>query len=191
MEFNQNFSYDISIQDIFLATRIEFDPEIGCAQFDMCFDRGSLTVNLSYKGTINLSPDQVLLCKKFQVTILRILIENNMDKLAIGVDKCYLEGNLEIDYLLLPAIGKGQIHWLAINSVNPYNITCKFHQPNIWTKSGLVCTCKLQGSLVCSSHANGKIYFYITTGVMELNGNSPMELKSGGVTTYKKYYEQQ
>ncbi|XP_029129825.1 endoribonuclease Dicer homolog 2 isoform X2 [Cajanus cajan] len=193
MEFNQNFSYDICVQDIFLATRIELDPEIGCTQFDMGFDRGSLSVKLRYKGTINLFPDQVLLCKKFQVTILRILIENNMDKLATDIDKSYLEDNLEIDYLLLPAIDKGLnpvVDWLAINSVNPCSIRCKIHQPTIWTKSGLVCTCKLQGSLVCTSHANGKIYFYVTTGLMDLNGNSPMELRGGGVTTYKAYYEQ-
>jgi len=59
MEFSQNFSYDISVQDIFLATRIELDPEIGCTQFDMGFDRGSLSVKLIYKGTIDLSPDLV------------------------------------------------------------------------------------------------------------------------------------
>ncbi|TKY72393.1 Endoribonuclease Dicer-like 2 [Spatholobus suberectus] len=192
MEFNQNFSYDISVQDIFLAIRIELDPEIGCTQFDMGFDRGSLSINLRYKGTINLSPDQVLLCKKFQLTLLRILIDHNMDKLTTGLDKCYLEDDLEIDYLLLPAIGKGQnsaVNWLAINSINPSIVTCKYH-PHIRTKSGLVCTCKLQHALVCTSLPSGKIYFYITTGIMELNGNSPVELSDGGVTTYKKYYKQ-
>ena len=59
MEFNNKFSYDVSVQDIFLLMRIELDPEIGCMQFDMGFDRGSLSVNFRYKGTINLSPDQV------------------------------------------------------------------------------------------------------------------------------------
>ncbi|KAL2341557.1 hypothetical protein Fmac_009497 [Flemingia macrophylla] len=196
MEFIQNFGYDISVQDIFLATRNELDPEIGCTKFDMGFDRGSLSVKLRYTGTVNLSPDQVLLCKKFQVTILWILIENNMDmdRLATDTDKCYLEDNLEIDYLLLPAIHKGPgpfIDWLAINSVNPSSISCTIHQPNIWTKSGLVCSCKLQGSLVCTSHANGKSCFYITTGLMDLDGNSTMELRGGGVSAYKKYYEKQ
>ncbi|XP_020230787.1 endoribonuclease Dicer homolog 2 isoform X2 [Cajanus cajan] len=193
MEFNQNFIYDISVQDIFLATRIELDPEIGSTQFEMNFDRGSLSVKLRYKGTINLSPDQVLLCKKFQVTVLRILIENNMDKLATGADKCYLKDDLEIDYLLLPAIGKGEksvVNWFAVNSVNPYNFTCKRHPPHIMTKSGLVCICKLQDALVCTSHPSGKNYFYITTGIMELDGNSSLEVRGGEVTTYKKYYEQ-
>ncbi|KAJ1420894.1 Ribonuclease III domain [Sesbania bispinosa] len=190
IELKQNFSYYITVQDIFLATRFELDPEIGGMQFDMCFDRGSLSVNLSYKGTMNLSPDQVLLCKRFQVTVLRILVDHNLDKLATVLDKCCLKDDLEIDYLLLPAIAKKHrpaVDWLAINSVNPSKFTCEYHASNIRTKSGLVCTCIMQNALVCTPH-NG--YIYITTGVMELDGNSPLELRGGGVTTYKKYFEQ-
>jgi len=136
---------------------------------------------------------QVLLCKKFQVTLLRILIGNCMDKFTNGLDKSFLKDDLEIDYLLLPANGKrpnSTIDWLVINSVNPSSITCKYHQPHISTKSGLVCTCKLHNALVCTSHAAGKIYFYITTGITELDTNSPMILRNGEVTTYKKYFEQ-
>ncbi|CAJ1794964.1 unnamed protein product [Sphenostylis stenocarpa] len=169
------------------------DPEIGCSQFDMGFDRGSVSVKLRYKGKINLSPDQVLLCTNFQLTLLRILIDHDMNKLAIGLDKFYLEDDVNIDYLLLPAIGKGEksdIDWLAINSVNACNLTCNYHQPHIRTKSGLVCTCNLRDALVCTNHASGKNYFYITTGVMELDGNSLMELKDGGVTSYKNYYKE-
>ena len=117
-----------------------------------------------------------------------------MNKLTAGLDRCYLEDDLEIDYLLLPAMGKGKytaINWLAVNSVNPSEVSCKYHEPHIRTKSGLVCSCKLQNALVCTSHPIGKISFYIATGTMELDGNSPMELRGGGVTTYKKYYEQQ
>lgn len=117
-----------------------------------------------------------------------------MNELPIGLDKSYLQDDVGIDYLLLPAIGKGEkslVNWLAINSVNASKVTCTYHQPHIRTKSGLVCTCKLQNALVCTSHASGKNYFYITTGVMELDGNSPLELRVGGFTTYKNYYEQQ
>ncbi|KAK7263739.1 hypothetical protein RJT34_31335 [Clitoria ternatea] len=190
LELNQNFIYDISVQDIFLAMRIELDPEIGCTQLDMNFDRGSLSVNVRYKGTFDLSPDQVLLCKKFQVTILNILINHNMDKLATVLDKCCLDEDLEIDYLLLPATAKGErldVDWLAINSVNPSKIVCNSHPPSIWTKNGLVCPCKLGSALVCTPHNS---YVYITAGMMELDGNSPLELRGGEVITYKKYYEQ-
>ena len=57
MELNQNFSNDIS--DIVLAMRVELDPEIGGMQFEMCFDKGSLSVKLRYLGTINLPPNLV------------------------------------------------------------------------------------------------------------------------------------
>ncbi|KAH1238508.1 Endoribonuclease Dicer 2 [Glycine max] len=93
----------------------------------------------------------VLLCKKFHVTILIILIDHNMNKLTTGLDKCYLEDDLEIDYLLLPALGKRQyaaVNWLAVNSVNPSEVSCNYHEPHIRTKNGLVCSCKLQNALV-------------------------------------------
>jgi endoribonuclease Dicer len=61
IELKQNFSYDITVQDIFLATRVMLEPEIGCMQFDTCFDKGSLSIKLNYKGSITLSPDQVSL----------------------------------------------------------------------------------------------------------------------------------
>ena len=49
MELNRNFCYDTSVQDIFLAMRIELDPEIGCMQFDIFFGRSCFLVNLRYK----------------------------------------------------------------------------------------------------------------------------------------------
>lgn len=49
MEFNKKFSFDITVQDIFLATRIKLNPEIRCPQFNVGFDRGSLLVYLRYK----------------------------------------------------------------------------------------------------------------------------------------------
>ncbi|MCI26645.1 endoribonuclease dicer 2-like, partial [Trifolium medium] len=102
MELKQDFSYDITVQDVFLATRVMLDPEIGCMQFDMCFDRGSLHVNFKYKGNINLSPDQVLLCKRFQVNILGILMNSKIDKES-NLGKSCLEDDLQMDYLLLPS----------------------------------------------------------------------------------------
>ncbi|XP_019440116.1 PREDICTED: endoribonuclease Dicer homolog 2-like [Lupinus angustifolius] len=194
IELKQNFSYDISVRDIVLATRSELDPEIGSTQFEMCFDRGSLSINLRRIGAVHLSPNEVLLCKTFQVTILKILVDHNIDKLAASVkslDKLYLDDDLEIDYLLLPATAiqhrPAVIDWVSITSVNPSKITCKKHSPKVWTKNGLVCPCILQDSLVYTPH-NGRIY--ITTNIMELDGNSPLELRDGGITTYKKYYEE-
>lgn len=132
---------------------------------------------------------QVSLCKRFQVTILRILLDHNMDRLQTALEKCCLEDGLEIDYLLLPSMVNEQgptIDWLTVNSVNSSKIACVDHTPNIRTKEGLVCRCIIQNSLVCTPH-NG--YIYITTGMMNLDGNSPLKLKSGEVITYKNYFK--
>ncbi|XP_045805970.1 endoribonuclease Dicer homolog 2-like isoform X2 [Trifolium pratense] len=189
IELKQNFSYDITVKDIFLATRVMLEPEIGCMQFDMCFDKGSLSVKLNYKGSITLSPDQVLLCKRFQATVLGILTNNKMDKESV-LDKCCSEDDYDIDYLLLPSIVREQttvVDWLTINSVHPSEIGCLHHVANIWTEKGLVCGCILQNALIFTPH-NGRTY--ITTNIMELDGNSPLEVGNGEVTTYKKYFGQ-
>ncbi|KAK2399935.1 endoribonuclease Dicer protein [Trifolium repens] len=188
-ELKQNFSYDITVQNIFLATRVKLDPEIGGMQFDMCFDRGSLSVKLKFKGSINLSSDQVLLCKRFQVNVLGILMNYKIDKETL-LDKCCLEDDLEIDYLLLPSIAIDEtpaVDWLTISSIHPSKVTCRHHETNIWTAKGLVFGCILQNALVCTPH-NGRTY--ITTNIMELDGNSPLEVGDGEVTTYKKYFGQ-
>ncbi|KAK7246161.1 hypothetical protein RIF29_41021 [Crotalaria pallida] len=191
IELNQNFSYDISVRDVVLATRNELDPEIGSTNFLMGFDKGSLSVNLRCMGTVHLSPDEVLLCKRFQVSILKILVDRNTDKLAASLDKLYSDDDLEIDYLLLPATvtqhRPALIDWLSITSVYPSKVTCRNHSQKVLTKNGVVCTCILQDSLVFTPHSG---HIYVTTGIMGLNGNSPLELRDGGVTTYKKYFEQ-
>ncbi|MED6160030.1 hypothetical protein PIB30_047647 [Stylosanthes scabra] len=184
MELNQNFSDDIS--NILLAMRIELDPEIGSTEFEMCFDKGSLSVKLRYMGTIGLPPNLVLLCKTFQVTILRLLLDHNMDKLRTVLDNLCSEGDPEIDYLLLPTLNQ-KLDWSSIHSVNPSKFACGNHSPIVWTNNDRVCPCMLQNSLVFTPH-NG--CFYITTGIMDLNGNSHLSLSDGGITTYKKYFLQ-
>ncbi|XP_057430134.1 endoribonuclease Dicer homolog 2-like [Lotus japonicus] len=189
IELKQNFSYDITVQDIYLATRAELNREIASMQFDMGFDKGTLSVSFIHKGTIRLSPHMVFLCKKFQLTVLRILLDHNTDRLQTALEKCCLEDGLEIDYLLLPSIVKDQgtiIDWRTVHSVNSSDIVCKDHTPNIWTKDGLACRCMLQNSLVNTPH-NGCIY--ITIGMANSDGNSPLELRGGEVITYKKYFE--
>jgi hypothetical protein len=44
---------------IYRKKNVTFVLETECMQFDMCFDRGSLSINLRYKWSINLSSDQV------------------------------------------------------------------------------------------------------------------------------------
>lgn len=116
-----------------------------------------------------------------------------MNKLpSVSDEFCLGDNNPEIDYLLLPATVKNQrpsnsiIDWKSISSVP---CECKDDDARVWTKSGLVCSCKLKNCVVSTPH-NGLIY--IINGVMELNGNSPqLHLRGKGATTYKEYFKNQ
>jgi len=104
--------------------------------------------------------------------------------------KFCLDDDLEIGYLLLPSIAIEEtpsVDWITINSIHASIVKCLHHEANIWTEKGLVCPCILQNALVCTPH-NGRTY--ITTGIMELDGNSPLEVGDGEVTTYQEYFGQ-
>ncbi|XP_040999401.1 endoribonuclease Dicer homolog 2-like [Juglans microcarpa x Juglans regia] len=195
MELEQKFVYDIPVHDIVLLLRNKLESELGSLHFDLDVGRGSLTVNFKYVGEINLSKDQVLLCRRFQKTLLRVLIYHdlNMDREILGA---------ETDYLLLPATGKHQrpviIDWHCVNSVlfsceknGEFHMNCSLPKDCaciVQTKDGPVCTCLLQNSLVYTPHTD---QLYCTTGILELNANSRMQHRRGKFNTYKEYYEKQ
>lgn len=123
-------------------------------------------------------------------------MDHNLDKLNEILDGFQLRDNLEIDYLLLPSIGR-LIDWKSVASVLfPRSIGSKHHMNCskilnarvVQTKSGPLCTCKIHNSLVCTPH-NGQIY--CITGVLgDLNANSLFTRNDGSAITYKKHYEE-
>ncbi|KAG7967635.1 hypothetical protein I3843_08G108800 [Carya illinoinensis] len=195
MELEQKFVYDIPVHDIVLVLRNRLEAELGSLHFDLDVDRDRLTVNFKYVGVINLSTDQVLLCRRFQKTLLRVLIHHDLKSLNERMDGDIL--GAETDYLLLPATAKHQrpeiIDWPCVNSVL---FSCKKNVEShlncslpegcariVQTKDGPVCTCLLQNSLVYTPHTD---QMYCTTGILELNANS----RRGKINSYKKYYEE-
>ncbi|XP_028758758.1 endoribonuclease Dicer homolog 2-like [Neltuma alba] len=192
IELKQDFTYDVSPRDVVLAIRRELDPEvIRSMEFKMCINRGSLTVKFKYIGTINLGLNEVLLCRKFQIAVFGILFHYNLDKLMGILNELYLGDNPEMDYLLLPAtfihMRPLTIDWPSVTSVFSFKEGCTKHVSNVWTKDDVVCSCKLENSLVYTPH-NG--HFYIITDRMELDGNSLLSLRDGKAMTYKKYFEE-
>jgi endoribonuclease Dicer len=140
------------------------------------------------------------LCRRFQITLLRVLIDHNLNNLKELLDGDCSGDNIEIDYLLLPAIGKdvkSLIDWECITSVDfscekfcEYHLNCslpKGYARCVQTKDGSVCTCMLRNSLVYTPH-NGHVY--CITGILGLNGNSLLKLRDGRMVTYKKYFEE-
>ncbi|MBA0759745.1 hypothetical protein Gotri_022582 [Gossypium trilobum] len=196
MELKQNFGYEFPVQNIILLVRSQLEMEAKSVGIELEVDRGTLTVNLKYIGLIRLTSDQVILCRRFQIALFRVLMDHKAEKLTELLSDLTSGNNSEINYLLLPSNYMGQnpvIDWLSISSILfSYEKVWKNHvncnAGMIQTKSGLVCTCMIKNSLVSTPH-NGRTY--IIDGLLNnINANSLLTLSDGGVMTYKEYYEQ-
>lgn len=140
------------------------------------------------------------MCQKFQTDVFRVLLHNNIEKLPKDnlLDK---NGSAIFDYLLLPSIKLHQtstctsINWEFINSIrylddsssNKHTDHC-LGKGSVLTKSGLVCSCMLENSLVRTPHTN---VLYCVTGNMDgFDGSTYLELDTGESMTYIQYYKQ-
>ncbi|TYI43273.1 hypothetical protein ES332_A01G156600v1 [Gossypium tomentosum] len=160
MELKQNFGYEIPVHNIILLVRSQLEMEAKSMELEV--DRGTLTVNLKYIGLIRLSSDQVILCRRFQIALFRVLMDHKAEKLTELLSDLTSGNNSEIDF---------------------------FSHQITWANPGLVCTCMIKNSLVSTPH-NG--HTYIIDGLLNnINANSLLTLSDGGVMTYKEYYEQQ
>ncbi|KAH8501303.1 hypothetical protein H0E87_016207 [Populus deltoides] len=197
IELNQNFAYDIPVHDVVLVVRTELESDvIRSMGFDLEAERGLLTVNLRYIGDIDLEQVLVVLCRRFQITLFKVLLDHSVNKLKEVLEGLDLGSGAEIDYFLLPAFrscSQPSINWTPIVSVlfsykneDHFNCSRNGNAHVVQTKCGPVCACVLQNSLVCTPH-NGNIY--CITGVFEdLNGNSLLKMGDGGAITYKEYF---
>lgn len=143
---------------------------------------------------------QVALCKRFQITLLRILLDHKLNKLQEDGQYSEKNGSAVFNYLLLPFLGsdnKISIDWKCISAVQyPENASrvkhtdCssnRGHSHYMHTKNGLVCCCMLENSLVCTPH-NGLVY--CINGTCDgFDGNTYLELRGGESVTYKEYYK--
>ncbi|KAK8582828.1 hypothetical protein V6N13_069596 [Hibiscus sabdariffa] len=195
MELKQNFDYEFPVHNIMLLLRSQLEMDEQSVGIELEVDRGTLTVNMEYIGPISLNSDQVNLCRRFQIALFRVLMDRKAENLTEVL--CDLtSGNSDIDYLVLPSNYAGQnpaIDWLSVSSVLfSYQKVWNYHKNcnagMIQTKSGLLCTCMIQTSLVSTPH-NGHVY--ITNGFLNhLNANSLLSLRDGSEMTYKEYYGQ-
>lgn len=124
-------------------------------------------------------------------------MDHDLAKLREDLDGLDLRENLEIDYLLLPASRADQrpsvIDWRSVTSAlfsceefEKDHINCSLPK-YLHTKDGLRCTCMLKNSLVYTPHNS---HVYCITGILNLNGNSPLRLRDGRNITYRNYFEE-
>uniref|UniRef100_A0A2P2JM52 Endoribonuclease Dicer homolog 2 n=1 Tax=Rhizophora mucronata TaxID=61149 RepID=A0A2P2JM52_RHIMU len=199
IKLDQDSQNDVTVHNIVLVMRTELESDISSANFNLQVERGLLTVNLRYVGEINLTQELILLCRRFNVTLLNILLDHNVNELDKVLKGLQLGIDPEVDYFLLPAIScpyQLSIDWTSVTSVlfsyenvreDHKNCSLKDNACYIQTKNGLVCKCKLQNSLVYTPH-NGKVYC-VSGSFDDLDGNSLLRLRDGRHITYKEYYE--
>ncbi|KAG9447410.1 hypothetical protein H6P81_013538 [Aristolochia fimbriata] len=204
----QNFEYDILVQDIFLVVKCEFDSEVTQTEVQLETERGSVSVDMKYIGTIHLSSEQVILAKRFQIAILSLLVDRNFSKLkdALGLQHEGIEGTFAtVSYLLLPSNGCKEgvpnIDWDCVNSASMFSgidgsngvrtygrSHCSCHAGTahlVYTHNDVVCRCMLKNSVVLTPH--NEFIYSIDDFLYDLNGNSLM--KGNQNLTYKEYFQ--
>ncbi|EOA32908.1 hypothetical protein CARUB_v10016233mg, partial [Capsella rubella] len=189
----------IHLNDVLLGTRVELEDDIGNTGFQLEDHKGTIAVTLSYVGAFHLTQEEVLMCRRFQITLFRVLLDHSVENLMEALDGLHLRDGVALDYLLVPSTYSHEtslIDWAVIRSVNlTFNKALEKHihcstsgaSRMLHTKDGLLCTCVLQNALVYTPH-NG--YVYCTNGVLnKLNVNSLLMKRNTGDQTYIEYYE--
>ncbi|KAL9165554.1 hypothetical protein ABFS82_06G177900 [Erythranthe guttata] len=201
IELKANFQYDVQLQEVVLAVHERLDDDIEKVNLDLDVDRGKIIVGIKHIGYISLDSEQVALCRRFQITLFRLLLDHKLDKLYEEDNQSSEKIDSSIfNYLLLPTIGSPHntsIDWKCITSVTyPENSSKDEHNncsrnggngPRMHTKNGSACRCMLDNSLVCTPH-NGVVYC-VNGSLDGFNGNTYLELKDGESITYKNYYK--
>ncbi|KAK4487901.1 hypothetical protein RD792_003639 [Penstemon davidsonii] len=190
VKLEPNFQYDVKLQNVVLAVLERLDIDSETLDLDLDSDRGNILVGLEYIEQHELTSDQVVLSRRFQITLFRALIDHNFSRLNEDLDELSKRnGSLVFDYLLLPYLCINQnisIDWKCIRSVlYTSNVSLDEHKdcfPSrgyghyVHTKNGLMCCCMLENSLVCTPH-NGVLYCINgTLDVFDEPSNSSYEL---------------
>ncbi|KAK4707858.1 hypothetical protein R3W88_028783 [Solanum pinnatisectum] len=191
---------DFQLHGIILAvrTRLKCDDEI--LAFDLDVDRrGLLQVQLNYSKVVTLTAEEIRRCQRFQVSVFRILLDRDMSILQDALAAVQLPiGSAVPDYLLLPSLGSTpEINWICVNSLLfPSQVLGDKHMDwcstqdrkrSVNTKTGVVCSCMLENSLVFTPH-NGHIYC-ITGFLDNLDCYSLLCMRTGESITYTEYYK--
>jgi endoribonuclease Dicer len=195
-----NSPRNFHLNDVLLGTRVVLEDDIGNTSFRLEDHRGTIAVTLSYVGAFHLTQEEVLFCRRFQITLFRVLLDHSVENLMEALNGLHLRDGVALDYLLVPSTHSHEtslIDWEVIRSVNltshevlekHENCSTNGASRILHTKDGLFCTCVVQNALVYTPH-NG--YVYCTKGVLNnLNGNSLLTKRNSGDQTYIEYYEE-
>ncbi|XP_008644679.1 endoribonuclease Dicer homolog 2a isoform X5 [Zea mays] len=191
------YCYNISLQgscnttadptDIILAVKCDMGPDF----FRYSFNLGGTDITIKYLYKIHLNQEQVLFARRFQITVLSLLINSNSSEVSNAI-KYFREWQVDLGvvYLLLPT-ASGKIDWCGIkfSTSSAYDVTdknmrhchsCK-DADILQTMDDPCCRCILQNSVV---YAPRERKFYIITG-LDLNANQPLDLNNRSAVSCK------
>ncbi|KAM0928777.1 hypothetical protein ACQ4PT_001981 [Festuca glaucescens] len=190
------FKTTASPTDILLVVKCDLGPDFVFSSFKLCGAQDYVNVAIKYAGIIHLNQEQVTMARRFQATILSLLIKKDQSE-GIDAIKYFreMEVTMGIVYLLLPLVS-GKVDWCSINfsASQVYEASnkdtkhchsCK-EVDLLQTKDGPLCRCMLKKSIVCTPH---NMELYAVTGFLELNATSQLHLRDGSAVTYITYFK--
>ncbi|KAK1273870.1 hypothetical protein QJS04_geneDACA021907 [Acorus gramineus] len=208
VHMKQDFEYDIYSTDILIVVKSNLGSDFLHMEFVLETDRGQVSVSLDYADKIHISMEQVSMARKFQVCIMKVLMEHEYSKVLDALTGLDQEKQHTISaYLLLPSTrcdhGGIAVDWACVRSMLfssevPFSNDvvggiaaqpCHLHHGShlMRMKDGLWCRCRINNSIVYTPH-NRRMYS--VTGILDnLNCRSTLELKRGDQVTYKNYYQ--
>ncbi|XP_020580814.1 endoribonuclease Dicer homolog 2a-like [Phalaenopsis equestris] len=181
--------------EILLVVKCDLGSDFCSNSFNFETSQGSVIVEVDYFGSIHLDRDQVVRARRFQVSVLSLLIDQDYDKFLNALHVCMENAFEAVVYLLIPSV-LGGIDWGCVNSPtffvengmqHPKRCCCKKSVAQlIQIKNSCICRCMLHHSVVYTPH-NERIY--CVTGILdEMDMNSSFKLRNGQITTYSKYF---
>ncbi|EMS67762.1 Endoribonuclease Dicer-like protein 2a [Triticum urartu] len=181
--------------DILLAVKCDLGPDFVSTSLKNFGEQDNASVAMKYVGIIHLNQEQVVMARRFQTTILSLLINKDHSEVINAVKYSHeMQVSIGIVYLLLPLVS-GKVDWCSIkfSTSQVYDASnkdirhchsCK-QVDLLQTKDGPLCRCMLQNSIVCTPH-NSK--FYAVNGFLDLNSKSLLHLRDGSALTYINYF---
>uniref|UniRef100_A0A8I6Y5Y1 Uncharacterized protein n=2 Tax=Hordeum vulgare subsp. vulgare TaxID=112509 RepID=A0A8I6Y5Y1_HORVV len=182
--------------DILLAVKCDLGPEFVSTSLQLFGAQDNASLAMKYVGIIHLNQEQVVMARRFQTTILSLLINKDHSEVSNAVKYSHeMQVSIGIVYLLLPLVS-GKVDWCSIkfstsqvyvgsNKDIRHCHSCK-QVDLLQTKDGPLCRCMLESSIVCTPH-NSK--FYAVNGFLDLNSKSLLHLRDGSALTYINYFK--
>ncbi|TVU03862.1 hypothetical protein EJB05_50575 [Eragrostis curvula] len=185
-----------SSADIVLAVKCDMGSDFISNSFKLRGAQGEVNVTMNYVGIFHLTKEQVIIARRFQTTILSLLISNDHSEVSDPIVNFHeMQESIGVVYLLLPLVS-GKIDWCSIKlsgspiceATNKDMRHCHscINVDLLQTKDGPICRCMLKNSVVCTPHNS---MFYAVSDFLDLNANSLLHRNDGSVISYKSHFD--